>query len=69
MTISEELREWATCGPDHFFLLSGEAFSAMAPYKNFNEWILDLPTDDRRTFALLVAEAIDDDMLRREGRK
>ncbi len=61
MTISEELREWATCDESanvnrltynawwHLICLGGDAIP-------FDQWGL---ADDRRTFALLVAEAME----------
>ncbi len=60
MTISEELREWAIFSPCPFVvLLSAPAMQALVSHKPSTCWITDLDADERRTFALLVAEAME----------
>ena len=64
MTISKELREWATGELRPAFLLVSDAC-----FKVFVEWMDDsddfnavcTDVEHRRTFALLVAEALESD--------
>lgn len=59
MTVSQELREWARMFIPWTTLLSEEAYEAMRDYRDDMFDIVVMPHDDRRTFALLVAEALE----------
>ena len=62
MTVSQELREWAMCDRRaDMNSLSHSAWNAMADWRqgNWSGWFAG-PTDTR-TFALLVACALEDD--------
>lgn len=60
MTVSEELRQWANNGSLFgFWNLSDEALGALSHWSLVQERVGCMELLDRRTFALLVAEALD----------
>lgn len=59
MTVSQELREWANARQPFTYLLSEDAYEALFVYRDTVFDIVVMPHDDRRTFALLVAEALE----------
>lgn len=59
--IAQELREWAMSRHMHTVNLSMDAWCATIRYRvnAQDEGLVKLQRDDRRTFALLVAEALE----------
>ena len=64
MTVAEELREWAEKSLHTKWVASPMPFhlaDAMREYRDYwgGELLTHLPPDDRRTFALIVAESLE----------
>jgi hypothetical protein len=62
VTISDELREWAETSTQSTWMawpMPAHLANEVAGYRIPGEWLVALPPDDRRTFALLVAEALE----------
>lgn len=59
MTVAEELRKWAAEPVTLYRILSSEAWNSLMAAAPVREHGFFLSIDDRRTFALIVAEALE----------